>query len=252
MSTLQRLAASRVYTMRRGPAKGLKRRGGLGFMPQLGRRPSEETFLGRLDFSEEIVYDIGGYVGIFTLFFARQVGPAGRVLTFEPNPRNCERILENVRLNGFTDVEVQSIALGAKTGRATFVFPTDQPARGSLADDIHEELLHEKRAATIEVEVDSLDHQISHGLPEPDFVKIDVEGFEQRVLKGMAQVIARRRPPLYIEVHGANRQRKLANATSIVEHLWSAGYLTDHVESGTRIDNRSRIPIACRGHLYCR
>ncbi len=113
ISTLQPLVAQRIYTVRHGLARGLRRRGGLGFVPQLAALSTEERFLQQLTFDGETVYDVGGYEGIFTLFFARRVGPRGHVVTFEPNPRNFARIVENVRLNGFTHVQVRQVAVGS-------------------------------------------------------------------------------------------------------------------------------------------
>lgn len=254
ISTLQNFFANRVYTVRHGLAKGLKRRGGLGFIPfPRGLEPSrrEVAFLERLEFTAQTVYDIGGWEGIFTLFFARRIGTTGRLVTFEPNPRNYARIVENVRLNGFMNADVRRLAVGAKPGRASLVFPTDETARGSLVGDIQEQIQQEKNIAAIEVDVDTIDHQIALGLPEPDFVKIDVEGFERDTLEGMARLIARRRPKLYIEVHGANMQRKLENATLVVEYLWRAGYQIHHVESASTLDHPSSIRFAIEGHLYC-
>jgi FkbM family methyltransferase len=251
ISTLQPFVADRVYTVRHGLARGLRRRGGLGFVPQLGRPSAEEAFLERLSLEGDTVFDVGGYEGIFTLFFARRVGPAGSVITFEPNPRNYRRIVENVRLNGFTRVQVRQVALGSTPCRASLVFPSDETARGSLEHHIADTIRQEKHVNAIEVEVDTLDHQLALGLPEPDFVKLDVEGLERDVLEGMRGLIARRHPRLYIEVHGAGVARKLENVTSVVEFLWAAGYDVRHVESGETISAPSQIPTALRGHLYC-
>lgn len=251
ISHLQPLLANRVYTVRHGLAKGLKRRGGLGFIPQVGVPPLEETFLERLDFSGQTIYDVGGYEGIFTLFFARRMGAGGRLITFEPNPRNYARIVENVRLNGFDSVEVKPLALGATRSRAALVFPADETARGSLLGDIQQQIREEKCADAIDVDVDTIDRLVAAGLPAPDFVKIDVEGLERDVLEGMTQTIARRRPKLYIEIHGADMARKLDNATSVIEFLWRGGYALQHVESSSAIERPSDIPRAMEGHLYC-
>jgi FkbM family methyltransferase len=251
ISTLQPLVASRVYTVRHGLARGLRRRGGLGFVPQLGALSAEERFLESLPLQGEIVFDVGGYEGVFTLFFARRVGPAGRVVTFEPNPRNFRKIEENVRLNGFAHVALRQVALGSSPGRATLVFPGDETARGSLESDIAEQIRQEKGVVTLEVDVDTLDGQIAAGLPDPGFVKLDVEGLERDVLEGMTALIARRKPRLYIEIHGADVALKLKNVTSVVEFLWRAGYDVLHVESATPLRDSTQLPVAIRGHLYC-
>lgn len=251
IATLQPLVADHVYTVRHGLARGLRRRGGLGFVPRFGARSPEEQFIEHLSLDGEVVFDVGGYEGIFTLFFARRVGSRGRVVTFEPNPRNVARITENVRLNGFTNVEVRPVALGSAPGRATLVFPTDETARGSLERHIADTIRHEKQVAALDVDVDTIDRQLASGLPDPDLVKLDVEGLERDVLDGMTGLLSRRHPRLYIEVHGADVEKKLENVTSLLEFLWAHRYQVLHVESGLAIDAPARLAGAIRGHLYC-
>lgn len=251
IASIQPLVAHRVYTVRHGLAKGLRRRGGLGFVPQFGSRTAEEIFLERLSLDGATVFDVGGYEGIFTLFFARKVGATGRVVTFEPNPANAARIAENVRLNGFPSVDLRQLALGSRPGRATMVFPPDETARGSLEPRIAEQIRSEAGALTIEVEVDTLDHQIAQGLVEPDFVKLDVEGLEMDVLDGMQQLLISRRPRLYIELHGADVRSKLENLTAVAARLWDCGYRVRHVESDAALTRAADLPAAIRGHLYC-
>lgn len=251
IASLQPLVAHRTYTVRHGLARGLRRRGGLGFVPQLGSRSAEETFLERLSLEGATVYDVGGYEGIFTLFFARKVGSSGRVVTFEPNPSNAVRIAENVRLNGFGRVELRQLALGSRPGRATLVFPADETARGSLEPRIADQIREEAGVRAVEVEVDTVDRQVESGLPEPDFVKLDVEGLELDVLHGMRQLMERRRPRLYIELHGADPRLKLENLTGVAEVLWGAGYAVHHVETDRRLATPADLPPAIRGHLYC-
>jgi FkbM family methyltransferase len=251
ISTLQPLVAHHVYTVRHGLARGLRRRGGLGFVPQLSGLTTEERFLENLRLEGQTVYDVGGYEGIFTLFFARRVGAAGQVVTFEPNPRNFQKITENVRLNGFANVRVQQVAVGSAPGVATLVFPSDETARGSLERQISDQIKQERHVVTVQVQVDTLDRQIDAGLPEPDFVKLDVEGLERDVLDGMTRLLERRHPRLYIEIHGADPRLKLENVTSVVTFLRMHGYDIQHVESGATMTDGTPLEIAIRGHLYC-
>jgi FkbM family methyltransferase len=239
-----------VYKVRHGLAKGLKRRGGFGFLHKSSLN-KEESFLMGLDLSGQIVYDIGGWEGIITIFLARAVGEGGRVITFEPNPECQARILNNVRLNQFQNVQVQKVGLGRQADKGTLVYSSQSMGVGSLQEDIKAHLLAEKGATAIQVDIDTLDHQISsYHLPEPDFIKIDVEGLELDVLLGMINTITRCKPRLFIEIHGADVPKKIENARNLVSYLSQYGYSILHVESGEQIVP-ANAQIAKEGHLYC-
>src|ERR1700722_11234750 len=198
-----------TYTIRQGVAAGLERKGGLGFIPK--PLSPEEKFLLDLPWEGLTVYDIGGYEGVFTLFFSRSVGPKGRVIAFEPNPANCRRNRENIRLNGLTNVELIQIGLGARKGKSNLVFWPGEPARGTVNSSYQEYLQQHNETDSIEIEIDSLDNQIaSTPLPPPDFVKIDVEAAELEVLEGMRQTLSTHHPRLFIEVHSGVDGARLA------------------------------------------
>lgn len=253
--TLNKLLRNHTYTVKHGLAKGLKRKGGLAFMPaslaDTSGREAEEGFLLGLDLSGQTVYDVGGDQGIYTLFFASRVGNGGRVVTFEPNPESFRKIADNIALNGFGNVEMRPVGLGEKRDRLTFVFPDGEPARGSADASIQAQILQEKASRTIEIEVNSLDDEIAaNKLPVPDLVKIDVEGLEGHVLRGMTRTLKDSRPRLFIEIHGAEAGDKDENARQVVSILRGAGYTVKHVESGQELDT-TNYGEARQGHVYC-
>lgn len=252
---LNRVFKNHVYVSKHGPAKGLKRRGGLaflpGFVPRSTEMEREEAFIEKLNLAGQTVYDIGGDQGIYTLFFARKVGGQGRVITFEPNPNSYEQILVNVGLNNLAQVEVRNIGLGEQKGKLTFVFPGFDPGRGSADEKIKAQILQEKGTRVTEIEINALDDEIAEAkLPKPDFAKIDVEGLEMSVLLGMKQTLRTHRPQLFIEIHGADVASKTQNIKQVVAYLLECGYQLQHVESGATITN-SNAPDAKEGHLYC-
>jgi FkbM family methyltransferase len=244
-----------VYTARHGPARGLKRQGGLGwlpsFVPRLSEWDAEETFLANQEWRGLTVYDIGGDQGQFTIFFAHRVGADGQVVVFEPNPRSYRRIQRNVQLNDFRNVRVMPIGLGAQRAKLQFAFPTLEPARGTADPAIAKAIRNEASATGCEIEVNSLDDEIVRsGLPLPHFIKVDVEGMEYPVLKGMRSTLMTHRPRLSIEIHGANMSDKIANAGRVVGFLEELGYRMRHIESGAGITS-GNVEGACEGHLFC-
>jgi FkbM family methyltransferase len=233
-----------TYSVRRGLIRGLRRKGGFGFVPS-GKLTREEKFLTELEWGGLTIYDIGGWEGVYTLFFARAAGNGGKVFTFEPHPRNYRRILENISLNGFKNVEVIPIALGSHNGRAKLgsdaVISGEAHIVGRDATEVG------PGGHTFEVEVDLLDNQISkRGLPPPDFIKVDVEGMELEVLHGMWMLVTQRKPKLWVEIHTQDSIR----ASQVVDWLLEAGYLIFHVEGRAKITS-SAVPLHHSDHLYC-
>ena len=251
----------RVYTARHGIARGLKQIGGVslilpGFLQQASEYPEfagvEEAFLRELDYEGQTIYDVGAFQGIFTLFFAQQARDKGRVVAFEPHPVNYRRVVEHVKLNDFSNVTTRNIALGRARGELELAAPVEELAgRASASEDMKRAF--ESKGLHFEaftVPVNSIDHEIrDSSLPEPDFVKIDVEGLELDVLQGMQETISRCKPRLFLEIHGAGPEEKRSNARRVVGFLDNRGYAMHHVETDQPVD-ASTAERAMRGHLY--
>jgi FkbM family methyltransferase len=250
----EKLFADLTYTVRHGLIKGMKRKGGLGFLPAALSRSSrneiEEAFLRSLDLSGKVVYDIGAFQGIMTLFFARE---ARVVVAYEPHPANYQRVLENLQLNALRNVVVLNRALGDRESTLTLVYDprmlgaaTGDPAIGA---QIRSSLGEPGTIAVPEVCLD--DDLTRHDLPRPDFVKIDVEGMELAVLRGMQKTLAADHPALYLEMHGATEDEKHRKAYEIIEFLAAAGYRTiRHIETGNAVSS-ANSSVAGQGHIYC-
>jgi FkbM family methyltransferase len=238
-----------TYTIRHGLARGLRRRGGLGFL--VSSRSSltkEEAFLTGLDLHGRVVYDVGGLEGLYTLFFARAVGPDGHVVCFEPNQESLGRIRTNVGLNGFAHVSLRPVALGAASGRDTMVIPKGLPGRGTGSREMKQAYQDAAGYQTIEVDFDTLDVQ-ARALPAPHFIKIDVEGMELDVLTGAQQTIATHAPAMFIEIHGVDSSDRTESARNVLAFLERCGYSSRHVESDRLVT--AGAPPKGSTHLYC-
>ncbi len=164
----------------------------------------------------DVFYDVGANVGLFTCFAAKTI-EEGTVVAFEPFERNASLLQENAAANG-DNVQVQTIALADEWGTESFVQPDDSVGSqiGALAPD-REDWNHV-------VDIAPADGLVSHGeIPPPDVVKIDVEGAEPRVIKGMEEILSDSGcRTLFCEVHLSHPdgiRPSIADAAVSVEQL---------------------------------
>jgi FkbM family methyltransferase len=240
-----------TYTVRHGLLKGMKRKGGLGWLPgRVGADSSpEHRFLAHYDFSGMVVYDIGAFHGLMTLFFARR---AATVVAFEPEAKNRKRLLENVNLNRLPNVQVRNVGLGAERGTMRMLINPLTPGAASVDSAAHSTAVASGAVDSEFVSIVPLDEEVKAGsLPAPNFIKIDVEGFELNVLRGARETLAAHTPNLFMEMHGESVAEKRRKVAEIVAFLQDAGYTSiTHVESGASV-NLDNSGDAMQGHLYC-
>jgi FkbM family methyltransferase len=230
-----------TYTARHGLIHGMRRKGGLGWMP-VGVQTKEEMFWRGLPLSGLVIYDVGAFHGMLTLFFA---GRCARVVCYEPNEINHARLVENIRLNNLPNVQVRKLGVGAQPGSGTLRYSPEMAGGGSLDSNAI-------APVSQGVQISTLDHDIAaFGLPPPDLIKIDIEGWELEALQGARETLAAHHPALFLEMHGETMREKRRKASAIVAFLCDAGY-TDivHVETGATITPGDET-VAAEGHLYC-
>lgn len=235
-----------TYKTRSGIAKGLKRSGGLGFLPR--RLSDEEKFYLSLSLRGKVVYDVGSNEGIFSLYAAREVAEGGQLVAFEPHPLAFRRTVRNLELNRFPCRTLAfNIALGKEHGRATMACPSGESARSTLNQTIAEKYRSDgEKCASFEVQIERMDDLVGQGLRGPDFIKIDTEGHELDVLIGAEQTLRRYSPEIFLELHGTTTQDWIAKRRGLHEFLEACGYriLSMRRESLAVLDPAS--------HLYCR
>ena len=136
------------------------------------------------------MWDIGANVGFYSLFASQFVGSSGRVLAFDTEPSCRERLRENLELNRVANVSILPFALGQKSGEHLLCVVSGQPAAGShhlLAPGAQPGPSEE----TVVVQVLRGDEACTkHNLPIPNVIKIDVEGFELDVIKGLRSILS--------------------------------------------------------------
>jgi FkbM family methyltransferase len=220
----------------------MRRRGGLGWTPEWSEPTREEMFWRELPLRGLVIYDVGAFHGILTVFFASR---GAQVIAYEPNETNHARLVENIRLNRLTNVQVRKLGVGAAPGSGTLCFARSMTGGGSL---------DAKATGPISqsVEITTLDRDIAAAaLPPPHLIKIDIEGWELEALEGARATLDAYHPALFLEMHGQTMREKKRKASAIIAFLCDAGY-TDimHVETGASIMPGDET-VAAEGHLYC-
>jgi FkbM family methyltransferase len=169
------------------------------------------------------VVDIGAHHGFYTMLAAKMVGPTGRVMSFEPSPRERERLLVHLRLNRILDrVSVFPIALGREAAESTLYVVV---GRDTGCNSLRSPAVTEP-TQTVQVSVTSLDTFLAHqNVARVDFIKMDVEGAELGVLEGAEELLGRRqRPVILTELADSRTLRWGYNASAIYDSLAAKGY----------------------------
>jgi FkbM family methyltransferase len=135
----------------------------------------------------DICWDIGANNGTYTLHLSRL---ATKVFAFEPVPHSLAILRDVTRRAGLTNVVISQLALSDRVGRARMTVPVHGFYGGFYLARLDDE-------GELDVEMSTIDALIASGVPEPDFIKCDVEGAESRVIAGARELIARR-PPVWL------------------------------------------------------
>jgi FkbM family methyltransferase len=170
--------------------------------------------------------DIGANVGFFTIIAARLVGSSGRVYAFEPVPENIEILKKNIFLNSFSNVHVIEAAASDHSGTGELLLSHYSGGSALATGDSPPDL-----AGSQTVDLVSLDELVRNGtLAIPDVVKIDVEGAELEVLRGMKNTLVKHKPVLIYEIDDQAMSRLEQKQTACQEFLHSCGYSTSLLE----------------------
>lgn len=200
------------WQVEKGEAKGLWMKVNPSTAAQISGGEAEQKALAERLRPGMVFYDGGANMGLFTLMAARLVGETGRVFSFEPEPEVAARLRENSRHNLFSCVTVVEAALYSRTGKIGFsrASKLDSPDRGTgrVLDGGTE-------ASGVGVQAIALDDFVADH-PEPDVLKLDVEGAEVEVLQGARRLLQRRRPAVVCELHSAECE---AGVFRILEEL---------------------------------
>ncbi len=146
-------------------------------------------------------WDIGANIGFYSCLLAKQVSEQGRVFSFEPSSATMRYLAANVAINCFDNVTRIGKAIGEHVGQSELSGSEQSIGEGTAS------LKSIQTGYSETVDVDTLDH-LGPTLPSPDFIKIDVEGFELEVIRGGLQYLNDHQPMIMMEIRMRDQQEQ--------------------------------------------
>ena len=167
--------------------------------------------------------EIGANIGYYTLIGLQHVGPTGTVIALEPSPVNLNWLSENLQLNGVDgNVKIYPNAAGSERRRLPFYH---MPS-GNLSTLEGKHGKHLKASSVHEVDVVPIDDLVAASNLKIDYFRMDVEGYEAKIIDGMASTLTGKDAPAgaFIEVHSDLLREAGSSARVFVERMYLMGY----------------------------
>lgn len=168
--------------------------------------------------SGDVFLDFGANIGYFSLLAAKRVLPRGQVHAFEINADDCRRLKRHIEINQCFDVVcINHVAVSDRIGDVKMVVKVT--GAGSSHVDA------EGKSGTEIVRAITLDRYAKDcGLTNIDFIKLDIEGGELRMLQGARQTLRELRPVMTLELNPRALSRFRASVKQVIDELDNEGY----------------------------
>lgn len=170
--------------------------------------------------------DVGAHLGWYTCIAAKHI-PSGRVYGFEMDDLSFALLEQNITINNCTNVDVYNLAVYDFSGMVSYIRDSKRPN-----PSLHLQANKKDQKSSMSVSVDSviLDEFVKSERIVPNVIKIDVEGAEMNVLKGMRQTMREYRPILFLEIHPTNLSYFNSSTSDVLSLLIEYGYRVFEIE----------------------
>ena len=180
-----------------------------------------------------VVMDAGAHRGYYTLLASKILGAEGRVISFEPSPRERRWLWLHMKVNGRRNIRIEKFALGAKEETAEFFISLDSQT-GCNSMKFPKGVRY---SLPICVPVITLDAYCSrYGVSRLDFLKMDVEGAERDVLLGGSDFLRKMRPIIVCELSDIRTLRWKYRPIETVKIIEGLGYACYYINANSGLD----------------
>lgn len=192
--------------------------------------PTELHFLRRHLGPGMVFLDGGANLGIYSLVASRCVGPAGRVIGFEPSTREFDRANHHVRINRLENTEIIHAGLSDQPGQVGLKVADDKHAGhntlGAFVYDATQlDAIEQVRLVTIDQVVEE------RGLQRVDLIKLDLEGAETAAIRGATRTIGRFQPKLLVEFSETSLHAQGSSCVELWRTITDLGYALGSIDN---------------------
>ena len=188
----------------------------------------------------DIVIDVGANIGYYTLIFAQLVGSSGKVFAFEPEPKNFEILKKNIEINNYPNIVAEQKIVSDKSGIVKLFIAE----HGIVGHRINQQKSSQK---FIEIESIILDNYIKKlNLDNKiNFIKIDVEGSEPKVLEGAKEIMQKSNQlKIFTEFNREAVKKYSVEPKEMIDLLYRNGfkiYLPNYKENKINLTNVNEL-----------
>lgn len=190
--------------------------------------------------SGDVVFDVGTHIGEHLLNFAQRAGAAGAVHGFEPDAEIYQQCRENIRLNSFENIHLNNFGLSDKKETAAiYCVNENNLGMNRIVSDAEMERVNKNSETLIKrgtIEITTLDEYAEQkNISKIDLMKIDVEGFEHKVILGGLETLRKFKPVIFIEVSNENLLENGTSADRLLGEIENLGYELKDAETMEKI-----------------
>lgn len=188
---------------------------------------------------DETIFEVGTWIGPYSVILSKYVAPQGRLIGFEPDPVAYRQCVINLGINHVTNAFVLPLAVADKAGTVELftnrifgnsgssIFSSNPVAEGTRGD-------------TVKVPSVTLDQAAAMLHIQPTTIKMDIEGAEDLALQGAHEVIGGKGVKILVEIHHDYLKRRGKSANTILRHLADTGKTIYFLENDDRYPYKLR------------
>jgi len=181
---------------------------------RLSWEPVTSRFVEVLAKDAQCVVNAGAHIGYYSLLVSK-INPNSKVFAFEPNPHNYERLVRNIALNSFKNIQAVPAAIGDKNTSIKMFFDFGQ------SSFVESRRVHAGEGI---VQVHTLDSFFKESSVMPDLIVLDAEGYEPNILRGAVNVIDAGKPNIIFELNPKALQAAGESSDGLCRILSDRGY----------------------------